>query len=47
MDLSAQGQSLIGQVTLHENERARLNLEANYYDYLFDYLSKDASGEAL
>ena len=45
MDLSAQGQSIIGQVTLLENERARLNLEANYYDYLSDYLAKDASGE--
>jgi len=45
MDLSAQGQSIITQVTLLENERARLNLEANYYDYLADYLSKDASGE--
>jgi tyrosine-protein kinase Etk/Wzc len=45
MDLSAQGQSIIGQVTLLENERARLNLEANYYDYLADYLAKDASGE--
>ena len=45
MDLSAQGQSIIGQVTLLENERARLNLEANYYDYLADYLAKDTSGE--
>lgn len=45
MDLSAQGQSIIGQVTLLENERARLSLEANYYDYLADYLAKDASGE--
>jgi capsular exopolysaccharide synthesis family protein len=45
MDLSAQGQSIIGQVTLLENERARLNLEANYYDYLADYLAKDATGE--
>ena len=45
MDLSAQGQAIIGQVTLLENERARLNLEANYYDYLADYLAKDASGE--
>ena len=43
MDLSAQGQSIIGQVTLLENERARLSLEANYYDYLADYLSKDIS----
>ncbi|HQG63825.1 MAG TPA: polysaccharide biosynthesis tyrosine autokinase [Bacteroidales bacterium] len=45
MDLSAQGQSIIAQVTLLENERARLNLEANYYDYLADYLTKNASGE--
>jgi capsular exopolysaccharide synthesis family protein len=45
MDLSAQGQSLIGQVTLLENERARLDLEANYYDYLADYLTKNESGE--
>jgi uncharacterized protein involved in exopolysaccharide biosynthesis len=45
MDLSAQGQSIIAQVTLLENERARLNLEANYYDYLADYLAKNASGE--
>ncbi len=45
MDLSAQGQALIGQVTLLENERARLNLEANYYDYLAEYLSKEISGE--
>jgi len=45
MDLSAQGQALIGQVTLLENERARLNLEANYYDYLAEYLSKEVSGE--
>ena len=45
MDISAQGQSIIAQVTLLETERARLNLEANYYDYLADYLSSDASGE--
>lgn len=45
MDLSAQGQSIIAQVTLLENERARLSLEANYYDYLADYLNKDMSGE--
>jgi tyrosine-protein kinase Etk/Wzc len=45
MDLSAQGQAIIGQVTLLENEKARLSLEANYYDYLADYLSKDESGE--
>ena len=45
MDLSAQGQAIIEQVTILENERARLNLEANYYDYLADYLAKEAAGE--
>jgi len=45
MDLSAQGQAIIAQVTLLENEKARLNLEANYYDYLADYLAKDISME--
>lgn len=45
MDLSAQGQAIISQVTQLDNERARLDLEANYYDYLADYLSKDVSGE--
>lgn len=45
MDLSAQGQALIAQVTLLENERARLELEASYYDYLADYLAVNTSGE--
>lgn len=45
MDLSAQGQSIIAQVTLLENERARLNLESNYYDYLADYLTKESLSE--
>ena len=45
MDLSVQGQALIGQTTLLENRRASLELEANYYDYLADYLSKDVTGE--
>ena len=45
MDLSAQGQAIIEQVTILESERAGLSLEANYYDYLADYLAKDASGE--
>jgi tyrosine-protein kinase Etk/Wzc len=45
MDLSAQGQAIITQVTLLENERARLSLEADYYDYLTTYLAKDVSGE--
>jgi len=45
MDLSAQGQAIIGQATALENEKARLNLEASYYDYLADYLAKDVVGE--
>ena len=45
MDLSAQGQAIIAQITELENERARLNLEANYCDYLADYLAKDLEGE--
>ena len=45
MDLSTQGQAIIGQVTLLENERARLSLEASYYDYLADYLAKNESDE--
>ncbi len=45
MDLSAQGQAIIAQVTLLENEKARLELEANYYDYLAEYLSKEVTGE--
>lgn len=45
MDLSAQGQAIIGQVTSLENEKARLTLEANYYDYLADYLAKESTDE--
>ncbi len=45
MDLSAQGQSIVAQVTVLENERARLNLEANYYDYLADYLNRGETGK--
>lgn len=45
MDLSAQGQSIITQVSALENQRARLSLEANYYDYLAEYLAKESSGE--
>lgn len=46
MDLSAQGQAIIGQLTILENEKARLELEANYYDYLGGYLLKDIIGES-
>ncbi len=45
MDLSIQGQAIIGQATLLENEKARLDLEANYYDYLSEYLSQGFTGQ--
>ena len=45
MDLSVQGQSIIEQVTQLENEKARLNLEANYFNYLADYLEQESSTE--
>lgn len=45
MDLSLQGQAIIEQVTLLENEKARLSLEMGYYDYLADYLAKEVSRE--
>lgn len=45
IDLSTQGQAIIGQITILGNERDRLRLEANYYDYLADYLTKDISRE--
>lgn len=45
MDLSAQGQAIIGQINVLETEKARLELEANYYDYLADYLAKEVSRE--
>jgi tyrosine-protein kinase Etk/Wzc len=45
MDMSAQGQQIITQAMSLENEKARLVIESNYYDYLANYLSKDISGE--
>lgn len=45
MDLSIQGQAIITQLTELENEKARLRLESNYYDYLADYLEDDVIGE--
>lgn len=45
MDLSAQGQAIIEQAMNLENEKARLEIESNYYSYLAEYLTKDASGE--
>jgi tyrosine-protein kinase Etk/Wzc len=46
MDLSAQGQNIIAQLTILENERVRLSLEADYYNYLSDYVTTDGTGEA-
>jgi uncharacterized protein involved in exopolysaccharide biosynthesis len=46
MDLSAQGQVIIDQAMSLENQKARLGVEANYYNYLADYLAKDNAGQA-
>jgi len=46
MDVSAQAQQIINQATVLENERARLNLNRNYFDYLEEYLSKDDNEKA-
>ena len=45
MDLSAQGQVIINQAMNLENEKARIEIEANYYNYLAEYLSKENTGE--
>ena len=45
MDLSAQGQVIIDQAMSLENEKARIEIESNYYSYLVDYLKKDNIGE--
>src|SRR4030042_5392622 len=46
MNLSAQGQVIIDQAMSLENEKARLGIEANYYNYLAEYLVKDNAGQA-
>jgi capsular exopolysaccharide synthesis family protein len=46
MDLSAQGQVIIDQAMSLENQKARLGVEANYYNYLAVYLAKDNVGQA-
>ncbi len=46
MNLSAQGQVIIDQAMNLENEKARLGIEANYYNYLAEYLAKDNAGQA-
>jgi len=45
MNISAQGQVIIDQAMSLENQKARLGIEANYYDYLVDYLEKDNVGQ--
>jgi tyrosine-protein kinase Etk/Wzc len=45
MNISAQGQVIINQAVVLENEKARLGIEANYYQYLTQYLDKDSVGE--
>jgi tyrosine-protein kinase Etk/Wzc len=45
MNLSAQGQVIIDQSMSLENQKARLGIEANYYDYLSEYLAKDNVGQ--
>jgi tyrosine-protein kinase Etk/Wzc len=45
MNLSAQGQVIIDQAMNLENQKARLGIEAGYYDYLKTYLEKDSAGE--
>jgi capsular exopolysaccharide synthesis family protein len=45
MDVSAQGQQIIDQAVMLENERAELTLKRNYYHYLEDYLSEENNEE--
>jgi capsular exopolysaccharide synthesis family protein len=45
MDLSKQGQAIIEQAMNLENEKARIEIEGNYYNYLAEYISKNNVGE--
>ncbi|MGQ1785692.1 polysaccharide biosynthesis tyrosine autokinase [Saccharicrinis sp. GN24d3] len=45
MDFSVQGQAIIRSASTLETEKRRLKLEADYYDYLADYLADDSKGE--
>jgi capsular exopolysaccharide synthesis family protein len=47
MDLSSQGQAIIAQSVELENQRARIAVETNYYNYLSEYLEKDLTKEAV
>jgi capsular exopolysaccharide synthesis family protein len=46
MNLSAQGQAIIDQAMNLENQKARLGVETNYYNYLAEYLAKDNADQA-
>jgi tyrosine-protein kinase Etk/Wzc len=45
MDISSQGQQIIDQAMALENQKAQMVIEANYYEYLADYLNKEISGD--
>lgn len=45
MDLSAEGQQIIAQALTLEDERARLQVAANYYNYLDQYLARGLTDE--
>lgn len=46
MNISAQAQQIIDQAVVLENEKARLTLERNYYEYLDEYLSSEENEKA-
>lgn len=46
MDVSVQAEQIVDQALQLENEKARLTLESNYYQYLEDYLSKEGNENA-
>ncbi len=45
IDISAQAQQIIDQAVVLENEKARITLESNYFEYLSEYLSKEDNQE--
>ncbi|MEA3461138.1 MAG: hypothetical protein U9R49_04600, partial [Bacteroidota bacterium] len=46
MDVSAQAQQIVDQAVVLENERAQLNLQKNYYEYLNRYLNREGNDKA-
>ncbi|MCK5136219.1 MAG: polysaccharide biosynthesis tyrosine autokinase [Bacteroidales bacterium] len=45
MDVSIQAEQILDQAMELENEKARLQLESNYFEYLTEYLSKESNKE--